>query len=58
MFTVFCVFNIDDVGFMATLNITGIPLVIPPNIPPLLLVLVKTFSPAKYMASLASLPLI
>ena len=41
--TAFCSLNIEAVGFIATLNIIGIPLVIPPKIPPLLLVFVLIF---------------
>ena len=38
--------DIEGVGLIATLNVIGIPFEIPPFIPPLLFVLVFTFSPS------------
>ena len=55
-FRVICSLEIDAVGLMAARTMMGMPLVMPPKIPPLLLVSVLTVSPSRYMRSLASEP--
>ena len=54
-----CFFAIDGVGLNAALNVTGIPLVRPPNAPPWLFVKVTTLPFSSMLnGSLFSLPLI
>ena len=51
-------FPIEAVGLMARRKITGLPLEMPPKIPPLWLVVVSTFPLAQCMQSLAAEPFI
>ena len=53
---VFCFFAIDGVGLIAKLKSTGIPFVMPPLMPPLLLVEVLTFPSSMTKASFAEEP--
>ena len=54
--TVSCALPIDGVGLTAHLNVIGIPLVIPPFIPPLLFVFVVMLPFSQVNWSLISLP--
>ena len=53
MSTVFCSFAMVGVGLKVTVKVTGMPLVIPPLMPPLWLVSVHTAFPSVRRGSLA-----